>query len=788
MASTFLQILVAVAIFASTYVKNNRASGVILCPVADSSNRQSKQVYQMIKNKLDPLAKSNIATVVSEDEELSNYDCSNKGLTMAQLSKIADPIHASTSLNLAYNNLGSVVYNGTFNYFKTLTYSFNLSSNSISQIDEHGFYFHPSLYDYVDGPWKPLNFRYLDLSFNKFERIPLHALKNLVSLELLWLNSNPIKRLDQANSLASLVHSSIYFERLKYINLSSCQIEFVSSDFFNLFESIEIIDLASNRIKFLSYQLGNYLSQLKHFHSLNVSNNPLECNCRLLWLKKFLIKYSNKQKQSSISYKQATCTINTTRPFEKPNDLIKIVDLTSKNAQFRVPSQASQQRMLEILSSSSRGQQSVSLVTLEDEQFICDIELTEKLDPVINYYDKIKKSLKTELKCVVRTYPKPYIWWTYGNSNRIVSKALMAKLTGLKEEFEFNEYIVDSTFSLPDENKYVDHSYTIESTLSIKDIKLHRNVSFACRTTYLFNSNQTSLSKSSLIGGNNGPDLSHSAQPNSAQKSILFLLNTVKYDYFDSDYEMLLSNINGQINSTSDWLVLDYARHEPRQRDPLFYWLIIAACIIFSLLVILIVGVCIVQNKRASKRKEQELMYAYSTSGGGSNNSSFNKRTYSTTSDKCSYNDSAAALQPLKPDTIREHRDQNPIYSNPNNRSLSRHSSPYSNAIYMSPNSVNLSNRMPNGRNATDSQPYYHSYNPSLKKNSNNRADNKGYPRNNRLHGINDPVESTLMDETDSHSLTASTKSFEENIEEYQDPKFDDLSKPIAKSPNKNLI
>lgn len=115
------------------------------------------------------------------------YDCSNLGLEWPDLEKsLIEPTRTATSLNLASNNFGSHIANKTFNVFKLLDDTLNLSSNSIASIESHGFFVHP--YMNSQDRFNALGIKVLDLSFNSFQIIPWNAIKSLYNLQKLYFN------------------------------------------------------------------------------------------------------------------------------------------------------------------------------------------------------------------------------------------------------------------------------------------------------------------------------------------------------------------------------------------------------------------------------------------------------------------------------------------------------------------------------------------------------------------------------------------------------------------------
>jgi len=116
------------------------------------------------------------------------YDCSNLGMEWSDLERsLIEPTRTATSLNLAANNLGTTIANKTFNVFKLLDHTLNMSSNKIARVDSHGFFVNPDL-NSLSERLDPLRITALDLSFNSFEIIPWNSVKSLFSLERFYFN------------------------------------------------------------------------------------------------------------------------------------------------------------------------------------------------------------------------------------------------------------------------------------------------------------------------------------------------------------------------------------------------------------------------------------------------------------------------------------------------------------------------------------------------------------------------------------------------------------------------
>lgn len=208
------------------------------------------------------------------------YDCSNLGLEWPDLEKsLIEPTRTATSLNLASNNFGSHIANKTFNVFKLLDDTLNLSSNSIASIESHGFYVYP----YINSQegFKALGIKVLDLSFNSFQVIPWNAIKSLSNLEKLYFNgelllNNEKKHLVQFRLKFNLIickgnknimelnsgnSTNVSMASLTHLYFNSCSINNIDSKVLENFINLKFIDLSFNQLHNVNERVGNVLDK-----------------------------------------------------------------------------------------------------------------------------------------------------------------------------------------------------------------------------------------------------------------------------------------------------------------------------------------------------------------------------------------------------------------------------------------------------------------------------------------------------------------------------------------------
>lgn len=253
---------------------------------------------------------------------------------------------------------------------------------------------------------------------------------------------------------------------------------------------------------------------------------------------------------------------------------------------------------------------------------------------------------------------------------------------------------------------------------------------------------------------------------------------------------------------------------------PFIYWIILAICLLFSTLVILFAIFCIVRSNRNYNKRKRRMLNAASTTGGtirhstrsggsgeyyyesiNNKRSAIYMRTNETSSTNGSHSTSANSkylllkpaptIPPMKPIVIRDHQDYSSIYSEVNNtQSTSTGPGPIGAHLYnpnhsmsttisgsTSPNDLSQEMRrhMAAPREAPINQDLSFDMDPLM--------DASFLPlsrQNARRHLM--PTTSSDNTSTTDSSDSSSTRLFEENFEEYQDPKFDDLRKPRSSS------
>ena len=205
------------------------------------------------------------------------------------------------NLQLDHNQLERIS-RGTFDSVPSLE-ELDLQGNSISFLEKGMF----DRLDYLKN---------LSLSFNKLRAIDSGAFGNLMSLRQVELASNQIQTIDgDAFSCAPLVNKLVlkhnnleripkaigHLRFLDFLDISENRaIKFIESDAFIGLESITIIDLRDCNIS--SIQNGSFKGLTK-ITAVYLHNNPLNCDCHLSWLPRWL------SEKPQVTFHGAVCQV-----------------------------------------------------------------------------------------------------------------------------------------------------------------------------------------------------------------------------------------------------------------------------------------------------------------------------------------------------------------------------------------------------------------------------------------------------------------------------------------------
>jgi hypothetical protein len=338
---------------------------------------------------------ANASNIICKSKNDGSYDCSNKNLNISSIDILCEVTYSASSLNLANNNLNFAINNFTFDKFKLINRTLNLSSNKLEKIEKYAFYHDLSLNNDKNNILS-LNISILDLSDNFFKNVPWQAIEKISSLRYIYFNKNSITNLDMSDYSPSCVN---YLEKITHFYSSSCGIKFIDQIVFSYLTNLILIDISQNNLKNLDFSIGIQLianfQNTNIYTYINTSNNPLECNCNLLWFKKYLLMNKN------IIYNE-TLECLLPKKFESSNQEQK-----TKNTTDNIFSRQTIFFFHIINIIQQYTYKSNPIISLTDSQFICDLKLTK--------YEikRTKNNTKITLNCVFTAYPMPEIVWIY---------------------------------------------------------------------------------------------------------------------------------------------------------------------------------------------------------------------------------------------------------------------------------------------------------------------------------------------------------------------------------------
>ena len=633
-------------------------------------------------------------------DKIWKFNCSHQDVKWSNLVKFESNVRASNFLDLS-NNLffsepqGYIIKNLSLNIFKQLNTALNLSSNKFSRIESHAFYYHPVIVDdinrikFEDSELKILELVEIDLSNNSFEIIPWNSVKNLSKLETLRLNQNPINKLDLGD-MTDL--SENYFKNLTSLYLNKSNVEYVNPVVFELLKNLKVLDLSFNKIKYID-DFSN-----KGLISLYLFDNPLICDCRLLWFKNFLLN----KNFNLADYKNSQHTCLGNLEIINKNFIIE-----SKTLLFSESSIKIEKKIVENSDAPIDSRiEPINIIQIEDKNFFCDLKIDNHIEnlSVVN-----QKSRKIRLNCIVKGFPEPYVKWLLGQRDIV------------------RDLASSNTLLTHSETKFQNITYIVHSSLTMNLDHPLRQEDISCIAFFSTDSRPSKIPK-----------------PLHPKKGVLFkIINLIKDDSY-------LNQTFSSLNLT-ELTYLPSIQRSIFKDQPFIYYIIFGILFLFCFFVIILASVCLIRHKRAITRGEKQ--YGYS----GSEYSSINKRSTIYTGSNSLRADSATTV-PLKPDVIREHHDFGSINDN-FYRTPSRPSN-YLNALMISPESINKT---------FDDNDSVYTNNHSIPIYNVSRLIQQSFDQN--------PVENSSFEDTRSSSRFSS-KTFEENTDEYLEPKFDDLRKP----------
>lgn len=253
---------------------------------------------------------------------------------------------------------------------------------------------------------------HFDVSFNELQQMPRISddVEQHSNLLKLTLSHNQIYRL----TLADLRP----YHRLQDLDLSFNRLQYVDMSIINNFKSLKRFSIQSNSLKTLT----NNVTFPSNFH-LKFSSNPLECDCRLRWLRNALNRL-----EYPIYHDEAQC--------ETPKALAE-----------------------------------KSIVSLGEEQFVCGPILSK---PDLSVVAVISGERAT-LRCDVYSDPAPDVWWTF--QNKIIGRLISTMNEG---DIHAGSFTIRSSclHSLTDTS--TNNCLNKTTTLTISNINPEHNGTYNC--------------------------------------------------------------------------------------------------------------------------------------------------------------------------------------------------------------------------------------------------------------------------------------------------------------------
>lgn len=196
-----------------------------------------------------------------------------------------------------------------FNSFTTIPKNSFQNLDGLNRLDLNG----AALYNITQDTFNGLeNIRFMDLSDNRLQRIPTQELSKLNRLEELTLGENEFVVIP-ANAFTGLAN-------LRKLDISgSNKLRRIEAGAFSVNKNLESLTLASNtaldeiqegalsglpHLKHIILRgsalstLGESLFAWSELDTLDLSTNPIACDCRMMWLRNMLVKRTNNSSQS----------------------------------------------------------------------------------------------------------------------------------------------------------------------------------------------------------------------------------------------------------------------------------------------------------------------------------------------------------------------------------------------------------------------------------------------------------------------------------------------------------
>ncbi|XP_030832118.1 toll-like receptor 3 [Strongylocentrotus purpuratus] len=218
-----------------------------------------------------------------QDLSLKAAYCSHKGFRSVPTDLLPD----LRRLQLDYNLLTTLT-NETFERYPSLR-ELDLGDNNISRIDEGAFnplknLFSGELHTIQNGFFAPLkgkNLDKVDIGWNSIVMIEDNGFDGLAGVSELQLGRNNLEEIEPSvfNGMMALRTLSLDADRI--ITLNRNELTYLDSNLFKYLSGLVHLDASRNRISGLNRSTFEPLARLT---TLDLSLNPLVCNCDLKWL------------------------------------------------------------------------------------------------------------------------------------------------------------------------------------------------------------------------------------------------------------------------------------------------------------------------------------------------------------------------------------------------------------------------------------------------------------------------------------------------------------------------
>ncbi|UJR35543.1 hypothetical protein I4U23_028297 [Adineta vaga] len=314
---------------------------------------------------------------------------------------------------------GGVITNLTITNHKLRTLSdgllqFSYGNNNVYQLNDLRYlYVTRGILRQIDNGALALIGRaieYLDLSSNELQHMPHDDNNQFNNLIKLILSNNQIHRLTLSDTRA--------YQRLQQLDLSFNRLQYVDMSIVSQLKNLKQLYLNSNMLRTLT----NNVTFSNNFH-LKLSSNPLECDCRLRWLRNALNRV-----EYPIYHDEPQC--------EMPKALAD-----------------------------------KKIASLSEAQFVCGPLISK---PDLTFLTVATGEIAT-LRCDVYSDPAPEIWWTF--QNKIIGKIVSA----INEpDIHVGSYTIRysclSSYSEPSSSNCLNKT----TTLTISNIEAEHNGTYNC--------------------------------------------------------------------------------------------------------------------------------------------------------------------------------------------------------------------------------------------------------------------------------------------------------------------